>query len=485
MSDNTNNADQDVVIPEGEVISTGADGKRKGGISTMTKLAAGGGIAVTAVVIMMLLSVGDNGQLPESRLTAGSGLDGTPGGDAQANNQRYKEILEQANDQRSQRAAELGITFIPTPETVMQPIIEVQAPDEVVVEAPKEAAPAPTVVSRIAPPPPPPVVRRTEAPRPAPAQDVRPNPQGGGNGQNEGENPYISRILSDAAQNRGGLGMLAVAGLADEQGGSGTRVENPNGTVSHYPAGTQPPAPTAEAILLPGDILYAETLTSVDSDSNTPVIAQVTTGEFKGARLVGSFQTDRNSNRLVVSFETMTVPDGKTYDVAGFAVDGKTAESAVRSSVDHRLMKRYAPIFAANFVSAFAQTLSRPATERIVDGGETFVTQGQGTAEEARMAGYGAAASAIAGDIGSMAPKGAKISLRSGFPIAIMITEQVGIPQELGAVEPPRYGQPMPVTPTVTPNARQPNSPPVDPGVTVRDPRDVLRDRSPANTGRN
>ena len=72
----------------------------------------------------------------------------------------------------------------------------------------------------------------------------------------------------------------------------------------------------SETPIIPaGTILYGETLTSSSSDLPGPVLVQVTTGPYKGSRLVGRFSTAESVDRMVVQFSAMTLPDGTSAPV--------------------------------------------------------------------------------------------------------------------------------------------------------------------------
>lgn len=174
-------------------------------------------------------------------------------------------------------------------------------------------------------------------------------------------------------------------------------------------------------MLRPGDVLYAETVNSVDSDVPSSVIAEVVAGAYKGARLVGGFQTDPGSGRMMVQFAAMTMADGTTIPITGLAVDGRTAENTVRSDIERRYVKRYGPVLAASFISTYAQAISQPE-QRVVDMGDgvEIVTEAP-TERQAIAAGVSAGLSNIASDIVQYAPKGPKVTLRDGWPIAVMI----------------------------------------------------------------
>ena len=106
------------------------------------------------------------------------------------------------------------------------------------------------------------------------------------------------------------------------------------------PASGTPPAMT----LKPGDLLYA--IVNVDANSNVPsaVLATVTSGEYRNARLMGSFQ--RHDERLVLAFNRAVLPSGETVQLEAYAVDSSISEVSVTSSVDTHFFSRWGGLIA-------------------------------------------------------------------------------------------------------------------------------------------
>ncbi|MCA9774255.1 MAG: DotG/IcmE/VirB10 family protein, partial [Myxococcales bacterium] len=182
----------------------------------------------------------------------------------------------------------------------------------------------------------------------------------------------------------------------------------------------------SETPIIPaGTILYGETLTSSSSDLPGPVLVQVTTGPYKGSRLVGRFSTAESVDRMVVQFSAMTLPDGTSAPVTAFAVDGVSAETAVASDVNRRYLQRYAPILAAAFITGYSASAAQPSQQVVELGDGSSVITGATTEEQNLYAGLAAAGEAIGADLIQNAPKGPEVILRSGWPVGIMFVEPV------------------------------------------------------------
>lgn len=425
-----NQNDNDHVAPiEDEVLDTSVgDFQRKPGMSPAAKfgLIAGGGIGAVALALML---AGPQGGA-ETQLTRPPSLDATPGGSTQATSVEFQENIRQENERRASMAANLGVTSMPTPEVILQPVSRVETVPEMPEIERREPAPAPAaqvqpVSRRILSAPdaaprvtPQPEVQAAQAVEPAPA----PQPAAAAP-QEEEENRFVNAMISQ-------MGMISQRqtpiGLASSSVASVDRQDRAAAPDAQVPSGEEQPG---EIIMRPGDILYGETLTSVSSDARAPVLVEIVSGNYRGARMVGTFTADRRSETMVVNFTNMTLADGTTVDIEAYAVDGRSAETAVASDVERRYLQRYGPVLAATFLSSFAQAAAQP--ERIVTGTgqDRDVILSAPTARQAGFAGLAAATDVIASDIMHGVPVGAKINLRAGYPIAVLIVEPVVIPQ--------------------------------------------------------
>lgn len=97
-----------------------------------------------------------------------------------------------------------------------------------------------------------------------------------------------------------------------------------------------------------GDLLYAIIDVGVNSDVPSAVLATVTSGTYRNARLTGSFQ--RHDERLVLAFNRIILPSGETIQVESYAVDPTTSEASVASSVDTHFFSRWGGLVASAFL---------------------------------------------------------------------------------------------------------------------------------------
>lgn len=421
----------EIVAPvEDDVLDLGTSArKRSTGLSpaaTFGLIIGGGMSAIGLAIYLSGTSIVD-----PTQLTRPPTLDATPGGQNFAASPELQESLRLENERRANLASELAITSMPTPEIVLQPTpAPVQIPEVTTVERREiqpQTRPEVQVTSRRilpAPPAAPPVQNVQQAQ--APVVEVQASPQGRvQTGEQEPENRFASNMIRQ---------MAAISDRQAPRGMTSGEVSRPQSTLRDEPLDRVDPALPGQAgsiapLFRPGDLLFAEVLTTVSSDLESPVMAEVVSGPHRGARLVGTFAADPRASAMVVSFTSMSLPDGRTVQVNAFAVDGRSAETAVASDVERRYVQRYGPILAATFLSSFAQAQAQPS--RIVQGSgqDLQVTLSAPTVRQSLFAGLGAATNVIAQDIARSAPAGPRVNLRAGHPIGILFVEPVAAPQ--------------------------------------------------------
>jgi len=114
----------------------------------------------------------------------------------------------------------------------------------------------------------------------------------------------------------------------------------------------------ANVMIKAGTILFAVLSNTLNSDQpGTPVLATITTGTLKGAKLMGTFTLA--NEKLVIQFSQMSMPDWpSTIAVTAYAVDGETGANAMATGVDHHYLMRYGSLFAASFLQGFGQAFA-------------------------------------------------------------------------------------------------------------------------------
>lgn len=427
----TSNIDYGVEIPDAEPQDFGSQQVRRS-LSPALKF----GIVIIGVFAIITASIfvgGSEISNPTSSISVNAELDSTPGGENQSNNPRYQKLLELSNQQEAANAIDAGINYIPTPENILQPIEDLEA-GERVEDSVKDVEDEDSVVDVAAPP----LAPVTVAPPPSPTKNRKAPVLLANNETQIGEeNPYTSSMIRQMgaigrSTSRPSLSIQTTNFYqraevnTDREDIGNQNTGNQNTTAAAVASQAQSfteDGAAPEVMISAGDIIYGETLTSTNSDLlGAPILVELTSGEYRGSKLVGSFTVDNSSKSMVVQFSTLTTVEGNTYDITAFAIDGKTAEGAVVSHVERRYLQRYGPILASAFIASYSNALSDTVETITNIGEEVVVLSAAQTAKQARVAGLGAAAQAISGSLRANAPSGPKVVLREGWPIAVIFT---------------------------------------------------------------
>lgn len=133
-----------------------------------------------------------------------------------------------------------------------------------------------------------------------------------------------------------------------------------------------PASDTAPAVTLkPGDLLYAIMDVGVNSDVPSAVLATVTSGAYRNARLMGGFQ--RHDERLVLAFNRAVLPSGETIQLEAYAVDPSTSEASVASSVNTHFFSRWGGLVASAFLEGLGSAKRYSGAQSTIygSGGDT------------------------------------------------------------------------------------------------------------------
>lgn len=184
-----------------------------------------------------------------------------------------------------------------------------------------------------------------------------------------------------------------------------------------------------------GTIMHAVVITSVNSDEPGPVLAQVVSGPFAGARLLGKFEMPQNAQKVVLTFNVMTMPSAaKSMSISTYAVEPETARTALASDVDNHYLQRYGTLMAASFMKGYAQAISQSGATQTVSLGAggvasttTFPTL---DAKKTNMAALGEVGTALGTALAGNVNRPATVTLNSGTPVGILFMQDVSIQEK-------------------------------------------------------
>lgn len=127
--------------------------------------------------------------------------------------------------------------------------------------------------------------------------------------------------------------------------------------------------PQQPALIKTGDVLFAVLDTSVNSDEPGPILATIVSGKLKGAKLIGSFTLPANSDKMVINFNTLSVPGAaKAVSISAYAIDPNTARTALSSNTNHHYLLRYGSLFASSFLEGFGNAFQSADTTVTIGG---------------------------------------------------------------------------------------------------------------------
>lgn len=175
-----------------------------------------------------------------------------------------------------------------------------------------------------------------------------------------------------------------------------------------------------------GTVLFGQLLNRIGSESPGPVLATILQGRYAGSRLIGRFETNRNST--FIQFDQMVVIgdlEGEpetTISINAVAVDTKYVGTAIPSVVDRHFVQNIAVGFVAGFTRGIGDSLARfrESTTTGTDGSITTTTERLGL----RDALVSATGQALA-DTGSLlhdwyGNRPVTITVEAGTPIGIL-----------------------------------------------------------------
>lgn len=172
-------------------------------------------------------------------------------------------------------------------------------------------------------------------------------------------------------------------------------------------------------------IVPGEIMTAINTDEPGPVLAQITVGPLKGARLLGEVTqapTDVASNiqKATIQFSKIQLPNGdKEYAIDVYAIDLKTSRTALASSVDNHYFRRYGLGLAAAFIEGLGEAYSRVGTSITTNANSVVASTNPSTKEINRSA-LGKMGRKLSSEIEKISNVPATIYVNSGTPVGLL-----------------------------------------------------------------
>ncbi len=185
------------------------------------------------------------------------------------------------------------------------------------------------------------------------------------------------------------------------------------------PSSARPAAPAIAA----GSAVYASLDLAVDSRRDGPVVATLLAGQFRGSRVIGSF--DAGDDAMVLRFDTLATRAGVTVPVEAYAVDPDCNCFGIAGTVDHHWFARVVLPAATAFAGGFLRATARPQARLVIDGATVTTTSGR-TGRIERIAEGAADTLALAAPIlAESMPSRATISVAAGTGILVFFRQPV------------------------------------------------------------
>lgn len=403
-----NSAEREDAAPELAGAATVNRSSRKRGSRVQTYVVVG---LLASAVGYVGYSMFKQNDLAPSRISRGPNVDATPAGQQQADSERYQQSLDAVNQQGAQTADQSGGSFLATPDEPLRNIDDIRDVTKEPYPRQRPVAPANEVPTQ-----------RVENFTPDRRQAMTPDDY-------SDINTLAGAMAAQAA---------SLASQWSPKGSVNTIVLNQ--TLYKSPeqrqaalSGTGGVVDGANMLIKAGQILFARTVNASDSDTPGPVVAEIfQKGPLYRARMLGSFQQNRNTNALIVEFSRLVMADGTEVPISAYAVDGAKGSIAVKSDVDHRWLARYGPRLAGAFISGLGETMSRPSQEIIIGNNSTTVVDRETELKDALYAGAGRVGDQLASEIEDMAPSGPLVKLGSGYTIGVLFMQ--GVPNVQGTL---------------------------------------------------
>lgn len=189
-------------------------------------------------------------------------------------------------------------------------------------------------------------------------------------------------------------------------------------------------AQAGPALIKAGSVLYAVLDTAVDSDyPDTPVMATIVSGDYKGAKMLGSIKTVKEGQRVMLAFNLMTMDAWPTgASVNAFAIDPDSARSALATSVDNHYMLRYGTLFAASFLQGLGQAVQDSGTTVSSDSGVVTESTANLNTQETILVALGQVGQSASTEVGKLQNTPPTVKVKAGVGIGILFMADVHAP---------------------------------------------------------
>jgi intracellular multiplication protein IcmE len=180
-------------------------------------------------------------------------------------------------------------------------------------------------------------------------------------------------------------------------------------------------------IIVPaGTVEYAQLLTEANSDTPSQILGQILSGPLTGARIIGDFQSQQDTEVITLTFHTVIL-DGISYPTNALALDPKTTTPGMVTDVDHRYFTRIVLPAAAAFVQGFGNAVSQAGNTSVSVNGSQVTSSTVDLNPRQELFSAIEKAAEQAGTVFNQAGQQTKTLIRvaAGTPMALFFTQPV------------------------------------------------------------
>lgn len=185
---------------------------------------------------------------------------------------------------------------------------------------------------------------------------------------------------------------------------------------------------TGGEVVKAGDIMFAVLETSINTDEkDTPVMARIVGGPYKGGKLIGRFSLA--DKRVFLTFNLLNLPDrGKSVAINSVAIDPDTARTALSGEVNNHYLLKYGTLFASSFLEGMGKAVSSSGSTVETTPVGTVVVQPDLNATQSAVVALGQVGTAFGKVVGQNANIPPTVQVASGTGMGLLFMSDVTIP---------------------------------------------------------
>jgi type IV secretory pathway VirB10-like protein len=185
-----------------------------------------------------------------------------------------------------------------------------------------------------------------------------------------------------------------------------------------------------QTVLVKAGTIYPAILkTGVNTDEPGPVLAQIVSGPYKGATLIGQVTTGGNSRAesVALQFNLLNPVQGdRSIQLQAYAINPDTSRTGLASDVDHHYLERYGMIFASAFLSGYGQAVAQSGSTVTTNAlGGTTISNPVRTPDQISKIALGQVGTTVGQAIGQNANMPTTIRVNPGTSVGVLVMQDV------------------------------------------------------------